>query len=69
MVIMGNNNLVCVDKRKRYGAIYWLGFFMSSFHVDNIYPGPNRSGSQEFLLVALRLILIVRRAAQYVVCG
>ena len=61
-VIMGYNNSVRVDRRKRYGAIYWLGFFMSSFRVDNIYLSLDRGSSQELFLLALRLILVVRWA-------
>ena len=61
-IMVGNNNPVRVDRRKGYGAIYWLGFFLFAFHVDNIYLGINCAGSQEFLLLALRLILVVRRA-------
>ena len=58
-IIVGHNNLVKVNKRKGYRAIYWLGFFMSSFRMDNIYLGLNCCGSQEILLLALRLILVV----------
>ena len=49
-IIVGHNNPIRVDKRKGYGAIYMLGFFMSAFRVDNIYLGRNCGSSQ-----ALRL--------------
>ena len=40
-----------------------------AFRVDSIYPGLNYGGSQEPPLLALRLILVVRWAAQYIVYG
>ena len=66
---MGQNNPVWVDRRKVYGDVYWLSFFMSTFHMDSIYPGINSGGSQELLLLALQLVLAVRRSAQYIVNG
>ena len=66
---VGHNNPVRVDRRKGYGAIYWLGFLMSAFCVDSIYPGLNCGGSQELPLLALRLTLVIRQAAQYIVYG
>ena len=65
--IVGHNNPIRVDRRKGYEAIYWFGFFMSAFSVDSIYPGLNCGSSQKLLLLALQLILVVRRAAQYIV--
>ena len=38
-IIVGHNNLVQVDMREGYEAIYGLGFFMVAFRVDSIYPG------------------------------
>ena len=65
-IIVGHNNLVRVDTRKRYVAIYLLWFFMFSLRMDSIYPGLNCCGSQELLQLVLRLILVVRQAAQYI---
>ena len=62
-IIVEHNNPVRVDKRKGYGVIYRLGFFMSTFCMDNIYLGLNYGGSRELLLLALRLILLVRQSA------
>ena len=68
-IIMGHNNPVRVDRRKGYEAFYWLGFFMFALRVDSIYPGLNDGDSQELLLLALQLILVVRQSAQYIVNG
>ena len=68
-IIVGHNNPDRVDRRKRYEAIYWLGFFMFAFRVDSIYPDLNYGGFQEPPLLVLRLILVVRWAAQYIVYG
>ena len=62
-IIIEHNNPVRADMRKGYRVIYWLGLFMSTFCMDNIYPGLNCGGSQELLLLALRLILLVRQSA------
>ena len=62
-IIVGHNDFVRVDRRKGYGTIHLLGFFMATFFVDSIYPSLNCGCSQELLLLALRLILVVRRAA------
>ena len=35
--------------------------------MDNIYPGPNCGGSQELILLALRLVLVFKRATKYIV--
>ena len=37
-IIVGHNNLIQVDKREGYEAIYGPGFFMVAFHVDSIHP-------------------------------
>ena len=37
--------------------------------MDRVYPGPNGGWAQQPLLLALRLILIVSRATQYIVDG
>ena len=66
---MGHNNLIQVDRRKGYKTIYLLSSLMSAFLVDNIYLSFDCGGSQELLLFMLRLILVVRRAAQYLVYG
>ena len=63
-IIVGHNNPVRVDKKKGYEAICWLGFFMSAFRVESIYPGLNCGSSQKLLLLELQLILV---AAQYIV--
>ena len=68
-IIVGHNNPVRVDMRKGYEVVYWLSFFMSAFHVDSIYPGLNYGGPKEPPLLAFRLILIVKQAAQYIVYG
>ena len=66
-IIVGHNNPVRVDRRKGYGAIYWLDFFMFAFCVDSIYLGFNCGDFEELLLLELRLILVIRRATQYIV--
>ena len=35
---MGHNNLIRVDKREGYEAIYEPGFFTTTFCVDSFYP-------------------------------
>ena len=68
-IIVGHNNPIRVDMRKGYGVIYGLGFFMSALLVDSIHSGLNCGSSQEFLLLELRLILVVRQTSQYIVYG
>ena len=38
-IIVRHNNLVRVDMREGYGAIYGPSFFMVALCVDSIYPG------------------------------
>ena len=38
-IIVGHNDPVRVDRRKGYGFVYWLSFFMAALCVDSIYPG------------------------------
>ena len=68
-IIVGHNDIIRVDMRKGYGAIHWLGFFMVAFYMDSIYPRLNYDTSQELLLLALRLILVFKRAGYYIIYG
>ena len=47
------HDLVQVDYKKGYEAIYWLSFYTVTFRVYGIHPGLNYGYSQEFLLLAL----------------
>ena len=54
---------------KGYGAVDRLDYFAADWSVDCVYPGSDGGCAQHALLLALRLILIVNRAAQYIVDG
>ena len=54
---------------KGYGAVDRLDYFAADWSVDCVYPRSDGGCAQHALLLALRLILIVNRAAQYIVDG
>ena len=56
-----------VYRGKGYKAVDRLDCFVVVWDVDGVYPGPNYGCTQHPFLLALRLILIVNRAAQDVV--
>ena len=58
-----------VNKGKGYRSVNWLDRYVAIWDVDGVHPGLSCGRLQQPLLLALRLILIVNRAAQYVVYG
>ena len=64
-----SNDLGRVNKGKGYRAVNWLDLYAAIWDVDGIYPGSGCGCSQQPPLLALRLILVVDRAAQYVIYG
>ena len=66
---MWNNDLRRVNEGKGYGAIDRLNCFAADWRVDCVYSGLDGGCGQHDLLLALRQILIVSRAAQYIVDG
>ena len=64
-----NNDPGQVNGGKGYGDVDRLGCSAADRSVDRVYPGPNGGCAQHALLMVLRLILIVSRAAQYIVDG
>ena len=58
-----------VNKGRRYRALNRLDYFAAVWDVDGVHPGSGYGCSQQPPLLALRLILIVNRAVQYVVYG
>ena len=64
-----SDDLGHVYKGKGYRAVNWLDCSVVVWDVDDVYWGPDCGCTQHPLLLALRLILIVSRAAQYVVYG
>ena len=64
-----NNDPGRVNGGKGYGAVDRLDCSVVDWRVDRVYQGPDDGCAQHALLLALRLILIVSRAAQYMVDG
>ena len=64
-----SNNPGRVKKGKGYRAVNWMDCSAAIRDVDGIYPGSSYGRSQQPLLLALRLILVVDRAADYVIYG
>ena len=58
-----------VNRGKQYRAVNWLDCSAAIWDVDNIHPSSGCGCSQQPPLLALRLILVVNRAVQYVVYG
>ena len=58
-----------VNMGKGYRVVNRLGCPATVWGVDGVYPSPDGGCTQQPLLLALRLILIISRAAQYVVCS
>ena len=58
-----------VNRGKGYKVVNWLDCPDAIWDVDGAYPGPNCGYTQQHLLLVLRLILIVNRAAKSVVYG
>ena len=64
-----NNDPRRVNGGKEYGAVDRLDCSVVDWRVDRVYQGPDDGYKQHALLLALILILIVSRAAQYMVDG
>ena len=64
-----SNDTGRVNKGKGYRAVNWLDSSTAIWDVDGIHPGSGCGRSQQPHFLALRLILVVNRAAQYVVYG
>ena len=58
-----------VNRGKGYRAVNWLNCSVVVWDVDGVHLGPGCGCLQQPPLLALRLILIVNRAIQYVVYG
>ena len=58
-----------VNRGKGYRAINWLDYFAAIWDMDGVHPGSGCGRFQQPPLLALRLILVVNRAIQYVVYG
>ena len=58
-----------VNRGKGYGAVNWLDYSATIRDMDGIYPGSGVGRSQQPPLMMLGLILVVDRAAQYVIYG
>ena len=58
-----------VNMGKGYKAVDRLDCSTAVWDMDGVYPGPDCGCTQQPLLLALRLILIVSRFAQYIVYG
>ena len=56
-----------VNRGKGYRVVDWLDCFAVVWDVDGVYLGPNCGCTQQPLLLALRLIMIVIWAARYVI--
>ena len=56
-----------VNRGKGYRVVNRLDCPATIWGVDGVYPGTDGGCAQQPLLLVLRLILIVSRAAQYVV--
>ena len=63
-IVMGHNYPIGVYWGKGYGAINRLGFFPATACVDSVHPVFVFGCSQELLLLAFWLILIVKRPFQ-----
>ena len=64
-----SNDLGQVYRGKEYKAVDRLDCSDAIWDFYGVYLGPDCGRTQQPLLLALRLILIVNRAAQYVVYG
>ena len=64
-----NNDPGRVNGGKGCGAVDRLNRSAFDWSVDRVYQGPDGGYAQHALLLALRLILIVSWAAQYIVDG
>ena len=58
-----------INKGKGYRTVDRLDYFADVWGMDGVYLGPYGACVQQPFLLALRLILIVNRTAQYVVDG
>ena len=58
-----------VNRGKGYRVVNWLDCPTAFWGVDVVYPIPDGDFSQQPLLLALRPLLIVSQATQYVVYG
>ena len=66
---MWSNDLKRVNREKGYRAVDRLDCSTAVWDVDGVYSGLDSGCTQQPFLLSLRLILIVNRAAQYVVYG
>ena len=64
-----NNDPGRVNGGKGYGDVDWLDCFSADRSVDRVYSSLDGGCAQHSLLMALKLILIVSRASQYIVDG
>ena len=64
-----NNDPGRVNRGKGYGVVDRLDHSIADSSMDRVYPGQDSDCLQHALLLALRLILIVSRATQYIVDG
>ena len=64
-----DNDPKWVNGGKGYGAVDRLDYSATVWGVDRVYPGSDGGCAQQSLLLALRLVLIVSRATQYIVDG
>ena len=58
-----------VNRGKGYRVVNWLDCSTAIWDVDGIHSGSSCGRSQQPPFLALRLILVVNRAAQYVFYG
>ena len=68
-IVVRSNDPGRVNKGRGYRAVNQLDCFAAIWDMDGVHPGPGCGRSQQPPLLALRLILIFNRAAQYVVYG
>ena len=66
---MRSNDPGRVNRGKGYRAVNWLDYSVAIWDVNGVHLGLGYNCSQQPPLLALRLILVVNRAAQYVVYG
>ena len=64
-----SNDLGRVNGGKGYRVVDRLDCYAAVWGVDSVYPGQNGVCAQQPLLMALRLILIIGRAAKYIIDG
>ena len=68
-IVVRSNDPGQVNRGKGYRVVNWLDYLAVVWDMDGVYTGPDCGCTQQPLLLAVRLILIDSRAAQYVVYG